>query len=99
MWIEWATASTMTTTGTPAVRGLNTMPVQPANPMVVRMPKIIMTTITTTPNNERSSRAVPMSTRTNPSGKVDRTPSLHGDVDRAVEDDVAGHVIAELRVA
>ena len=57
-WIESATATTVTMIGTPELVGLNTTPIQPANPMVVLTANMSTATMAAVPRIERRNRAV-----------------------------------------
>ena len=98
MWTACATAIAMTMIGTPALVGLNTVSIQPANPMVV----VIMNTTTammdTVPSTVRSSRAA----LTTMMKKHDRYEGLKiipcGVGEGAVHDDIPGQVIGDVRM-
>ena len=57
MWTECATATVITMIGTPELAGLNTVPIQPANPTVVLMTNTSTTTRARVPSTERSRTA------------------------------------------
>ena len=58
IWMESATAMVMMMSGTPALTGLNTVPIQPAKPIVVLTVNITTRMVTRVPIVERSSTAV-----------------------------------------
>ena len=68
MWTECATATVITMIGTPELAGLNTVPIQPANPMVVLMTNTSTTTRARVPSTERRRRALTTTMIRNTSG-------------------------------
>ena len=68
MWTEWATATVMTMIGTPELAGLNTVPIQPANPRVVLTTNTSVTTRARVANTERRRTAAATTMMTNTSG-------------------------------
>jgi len=67
-WTECARATVMTMIGTPELAGLNTVPIQPANPRVVLTTNTMVTTSASVPNTERRSAAAATTMMTKTSG-------------------------------
>ena len=77
MCTECAMTTVMTMIGTPELAGLNTVPIQPAHPMVVLMTNTTVMTRARVPSSERSRTAVATTMTRNPIGaRVSKSSSV-----------------------